>query len=72
MTDSQPQTDDRRLDAFVALITTVHGEHITAEHAPRLRDAARALREAIAELYAYPLTNADEPDPVFAAYRADG
>jgi hypothetical protein len=36
-----------------------------------LQDAVRSLREVAATLAAHPLTNADEPEPFFAAYREE-
>ena len=43
-----------------------------AEQVEALRQAIEPIVETIATLRKYRLTNADEPDPVFRAYRGDG
>lgn len=62
---------DAHLEALVASITAAYGGRISQEQMQRVRDGVQGLREAAAALYAYPLTNADEPDPIFAAYRGE-
>ena len=42
------------------------------EQVEQLRQAIVPIAEIIATLRQYPLTNADEPDPSFHAFRGDG
>jgi hypothetical protein len=42
-----------------------------AAQTEQLRRAVRHLVEVAATLRAYPLTNADEPDPIFRAFRSE-
>lgn len=65
------ETQDPKLEALVAAVQAVYGGRISEEQMARVRDGVKGLREAAAALYAYPLTNADEPDPIFAAYREE-
>ncbi len=37
----------------------------------RLQTSIGHMQAASAAMHAYPLTNADEPDPIFAAFRAE-
>ncbi len=69
---SQPSPDEPHVEALVAAVMAAHGAHIPAEHTDKIRDSIKSLRAAVAALDGYPLTNADEPDPIFAAYRAEG
>ena len=70
MQDDQPE--DPRIDTLVAAVTAAHAAHIPAEETARLRASVISLRAAVTALDAYPLTNADEPDTLFAAYRREG
>ena len=69
---TQEQQDDLHMEALVAAVMAAHGVRIPAEHAEKIRESVKGLRGAVAAMNAYPLTNADEPDPIFAAYRSDG
>lgn len=62
--------DDVQL--YLALIARFDADHLTAEHLAALRDEVAANLTTSRTLSAYPLTNADEPAPVFAAWRAEG
>ena len=68
---SPPEPDARLLEALLASVAAVHGERIGPERMERVRESIKGLRTAAEALAAYPLTNADEPDPIFAAYRAE-
>ncbi len=65
------ETQDARVEALIAVVRAVYGERISEEQMERVRDGVKGLRDVAAALYAYPLTNADEPDPIFAAYRGE-
>ena len=71
-TDRAPGADEPLVDALLGVVIARYGGRIGPEQIGRLRESVRGLREAAAALYAYPLTNADEPDQVFAAYRGEG
>lgn len=58
-------------DAAVAYVRAVHGRHIPAGQEERLRAAVTAIQQALQEVNAFPLTNADEPVQPFAAFRRD-
>ena len=63
---SQPVT----ADALLQLIQQTYRPLDSAEQ-ERVRTAIGAMQQAAAAMYAYPLTNADEPAPIFMAYRSD-
>jgi hypothetical protein len=69
---TQPSPDEPHVEALVAAVMAAHGAHIPAEQTDKIRESVKGLRAAVAALDAYHLTNADEPDPIFAAYRSDG
>ncbi|MHB8575355.1 MAG: hypothetical protein ACYDCQ_08490 [Dehalococcoidia bacterium] len=58
------------IDALLQVVEQIHRPLAEAER-EQLRSAIALGRQASAALMAYPLSNADEPDPIFAAYRAD-
>jgi hypothetical protein len=60
------------VELYLALIASFDPEHLTAEHLAALRDEVAANLSASRTLSDFPLTNADEPAPVFAAWRAEG
>lgn len=69
---AQEQQDDPHMEALVAAVMAAHGARIPAEHVEKIRESVKGLRGAVAAMNAYPLINADEPDPIFAAYRSNG
>ena len=71
MTTEREPADDARVEALVAAVKAAHGDHIGPEQEERLRAQVRSLCAMAESLAAYPLTNADEPDVIFAAYRAE-
>jgi hypothetical protein len=52
------------------LVQAIHGP-VQGEDLERVSGTIEALRRSAAALAAYRLTNADEPAPTFAVYRAD-
>jgi hypothetical protein len=56
-----------RLEAMIGLVTARYGDRIPTEQMERIRESVTGLRDAMAALYAHPLTNADEPDTTFFA-----
>ncbi len=68
---NESQPPDPRLDAALARIQAQHGQHLPPGTEERLRTSVQALLAAADTLRATPLTNADEPDPIYRAYRAD-
>lgn len=60
------------VELYLALISRFDPDRLTAEHLAALRDEVAANLSASRRLSAFPLTNADEPAPVFAAWRAEG
>ena len=71
MTDEQTRDDDTIVAALAATVHARYGDRLTPEQAGRVPEIIRGLRDAAAALAACPLANADEPDPVFAAYRGE-
>lgn len=63
--------NDRRLEAWLALVTALAGDRIPAAEWERVRDSVRGLRAAADALASLPLTNADEPDVLFRPYRGE-
>ena len=71
MNDEQTRDDDAVVEALAATVRARYGGRLSPEQAGRVPEIIRGLRDAAAALAAYPLANADEPDPVFAAYRGE-
>ncbi len=71
MADEQARDDDVIVEALTAVVQARYGGRLDAGQAGRVPEIVRGLREAVASLMAYPLVNADEPDPVFGAYRGE-
>ena len=76
MTEAQqspgpPPLGAAKLDAAIAAISTRHGDRIDPEARAKAREVVTGIHAAVAALDAYPLTNADEPDPVFTAFQRD-
>jgi hypothetical protein len=59
-------------ELLLELIKRMDPERLTAEHLDSLRADLAGNLERSARLSAFPLTNADEPAPVFAAWRSEG
>ncbi len=68
---AEQRPDDSRVETLTAAVLAVHGEHIPAARQERLRASVHRLRAAAAALATVPLTNADEPDPIFRVYRGE-
>ena len=71
MTDEQARDDEAIVAALAATVRARYGDRLDPEQAGRVPEIIRGLRDAAAALAAYPLVNADEPDPVFAAHRGE-
>jgi hypothetical protein len=59
-------------DLLLELIKRLDPERLKSEHLDLVRADLAANLERSARLSAFPLTNADEPAPVFAAWRSEG
>lgn len=66
------QPEDVQIEALIAAVRAAHADRIPPGAEQRLHDSVSGLRVAVAALDAYPLTNADEPGTLFAAYRREG
>lgn len=64
------QREAALVEAMLGVVEQTHGPLGEAAR-ERLRDQLRRTRAASAALYAYPLTNADEPATIFRPFRAD-
>ncbi len=64
--------DERRIDALLETVQAALDTRITdPEEIERVRKGLGGVLERAATLRNYPLTNADEPDFTFRAYRAE-
>lgn len=70
--ESAASTKLGEVELYLAMIARLDAERLTAEHLAALRDEVAGNLSASRTLSAFPLTNADEPAPVFAAWRAEG
>lgn len=59
-------------ELLLELIKRIDPERLKSEHLDSLREDLAANLERSARLSAFALTNADEPAPVFAAWRSEG
>jgi hypothetical protein len=66
-------TEQREAALVEAMLGVVEQTHGPLDEAAReqLREQLRRTRAASTALYAYPLSNADEPAPIFRPFRAD-
>jgi hypothetical protein len=60
------------VEHYLALIALIDPERLRDEHLAALREDVAANLASSRKLSAFALTNADEPAPVFAAWRAEG
>ena len=58
------------VEALLGVVEQLHGP-LDDERREQLRGGLQRSRGAAAALYAYPLTNADEPTTIFRPFRAD-
>ncbi|GEM_PF-2146278 len=72
MADEQ-QADEAEAALVSAMLGMVEQTHGPLDEAAReqLRESLRRTRSAASALYAYPLSNADEPGTIFRPFRAD-
>jgi hypothetical protein len=68
---SEPAQDPGEADLRFSLVRQRYGARLTAEQLEILRRAVAAIVEQATALSTVPLTNADEPLPRFAPFRAD-
>ncbi len=61
------------ITALVDVVQAIYrpGAALSDSERERLQTAIGHMQAASAAMRAYPLTNADEPDPIFAAFRAE-
>ncbi|HUG14359.1 MAG TPA: hypothetical protein VMM78_05000 [Thermomicrobiales bacterium] len=75
---SQPQQqpeveiDAGQIDAAVASVRHALGYELSEDDMAEVRNGVERQLKQAARMRAYPLQNADEPDFVFQAYRAEG
>jgi hypothetical protein len=69
---SEPDVDAGQIDAAVAYIRHSLGWDLSEADEAEVRNGVERQLKQAARLRAYPLRNADEPDFVFQAYRAEG
>jgi hypothetical protein len=70
---AEPAAPSATVKALLGLVQATYrpGAVLTDAERARLRTTIEAMQAASTALHAYPLTNADEPDPIFAAFRAE-
>lgn len=67
-----PEVDSRQIDAAVAFIEHALGYELSEADEAEVRNGVERQLKQAAKMRAYPLKNADEPDFIFQAYRAEG
>ena len=67
----QAPLDEPLVYALTSVVLAAHGDHIPEDQRNRVRESIRNLREVADTLTKYPLTNADEPEPFFSAFRGE-
>ena len=67
---SEPEKPDGEADALFEIVRQRYGDRLTPAQLDELRKTVAAQVEAARALRAVRLTNADEPMPPFAPYRA--
>lgn len=68
----EPEIDAGQIDAAVAYIKHSLGYELSEADEAEVRSGVERQLKQAAKMRAYPLQNADEPDFVFQAYRAEG
>ena len=66
---TEPQ-EPATIEALIELVQKSY-RPLNDEELARIRKSLVASQTMAAAMQAYPLSNADEPDPIFVAYRAD-
>jgi hypothetical protein len=64
------QREAALVEAMLGVVEQTHGP-LDGAAREQIREQLRRARGASAALYAYPLTNADEPATIFRPFRAD-
>ena len=62
----------REEELYLALVSRLDAEHLGPEHLERIRSDIAGCLARSKRLSRFPLTNADEPAPVYSAWRAEG
>lgn len=60
------------IELFLELVKRIDPDRLNSEHLDQLRNDLAVNLQRSARLSAFALTNADEPAPVFAAWRSEG
>ncbi len=68
---SEPASDASEVDLRFALVRQRYGDRLTPAQLDGLRRSVEAIVDMVAALRTVRLTNADEPLPRFAPFRAD-
>ena len=58
-------------DLYLALVRQIDPEHLRPEHLAGIRGDIASYLARSKRLSSFPLTNADEPAPVYSAWRAE-
>ncbi len=68
-----PTVPPATISALLDLVQATYrpGSALTDTERERLQTTIGHMQAASAAIHAYPLTNADEPDPIFSAFRAE-
>lgn len=69
--EDRREPDAAMLSALTSAVVARYGDRLTPEQVTQVEDDLRQLLAAARTLRAYKLTNADEPDFVFRAYRGE-
>ncbi|HEX7446258.1 MAG TPA: hypothetical protein VF306_01865 [Pirellulales bacterium] len=64
----EPQQEE---DLYLALVNRLDADRLRPEHLKQIRNELAGHLARSKRLSAFPLTNADEPAPVYSAYRAE-
>ena len=72
MDSTNPSEDDARAQLLVESLTRRYPDRFTEADRSKLREQMSFALDAVTRLRAFPLTNADEPMPVFRAVRPEG
>ena len=70
MVPSSPESP--RVDALTETLVCGFPDRFSPDQIEKLRQQVGQIEATVARLRAYPLTNADEPEPIFHATPAEG
>ena len=73
---TEPPAEEQRqepplTDGLLAAVSAAYAGRFSEENLGRVRERIRSAQEAALKLRQYPMSNADEPDFTFSAYRGE-